>query len=85
MQCVPQVARIIGKKSKEAVDILGYVGPQFIVDRNNIALLVRSKLGGPSDSTSPVPPLASPVAGGGAGGGAGVPVTVTTESKGEEA
>ncbi len=80
-----QVARIVGKKSKEVVDILGYVGPQFVVDRNNTALLVRSKLGGPSDSTSP---LASPGAAGGAGAAAGAPIThpaVSTESKGDEA
>ena len=45
-----QLSKIIGKKSKEARDVLGYVGPQFVVDRNNIAVLVRALVGGDAAS-----------------------------------
>ncbi len=36
-----QIARVLGKKSSEARDILGFIGSQFVADRNNIAVLVR--------------------------------------------
>ncbi len=32
------------KKSKDTFDILGYVGPQYVADRSNIAVLVREQV-----------------------------------------
>lgn len=36
-----QIAKIAGKRSSEAQDLLGFIGSQFVVDRNNVAMLVR--------------------------------------------
>ncbi len=41
-----QLEKIGGKSSKDSGELLGYVGPQYVVDRNNIAMLVREKVGG---------------------------------------